>query len=395
MKDIKEKLLFQAKNFLLKGDVSSFTKTIIELYNNHFTCNFFLREQKDEYWQTLKTSIEKFIDDADNFALNFAKGFIYLMCKEESKAYTYLSKAINNSPTNDIVYTLRATIDSGINKHNIEDAEVAVGLNPSARNYFVLAGSFNNGRENESLKYYEKSIELYHKCKEIWPHNFAALHYLRLSENALVSSAIKDYKNKNYNETEKKFELLFKYDKSLSEDHVEIYLSAKIKAKYPNINLGIENPFYIIFCDLIKEYHRKVKCKISPTEDEKNASKLIQYKSEDIIYFGQYTGEKIIDIIKRDPRHILWLTMHACNFSISNTLLINDVFKNQNHYLLAIEVNIIKTKIIKKQRYIEDEEDYMDYDDDYHDDFYDKRSSNPWDDVLGSDEADAAYWNTE
>ncbi len=149
MTDYKQTLLDAAKEKLLNGDYNSFSEIISELLDFHITCNCFFRNQPKELWESFRTSVEMLNDNDDDFNLNLTKGFVYLNTKSKELAYKYLSNAIKINPLSNVSFSLRAQIDKEYSSTELSDAEEAVCLKPSARNYFILASCFNPDYANK------------------------------------------------------------------------------------------------------------------------------------------------------------------------------------------------------------------------------------------------------
>ena len=165
-------------------------------------CSCSLKGKESEYWSDLKNYLLGYDEDLNSYEINFSKGFLFWVTNEFDKAYYYLTNAINANPLCDILYNLRAEIDSSINKDNINDAYKAVALNPSARNYFTLGSTLekSNPITEEMLAYYKKSIEM--DCKFAHAYTKISNYYngIRKYEDALfyIEDAIKNNPEKYF-----------------------------------------------------------------------------------------------------------------------------------------------------------------------------------------------------
>ncbi|EJF08367.1 hypothetical protein [Pontibacter sp. BAB1700] len=172
----------KAVAYLKEGKVKEFGRALIELHEG-LTCYCFFYNQDDEVLKNLIIDIEKIemkykdyndeeSEDEDYEAFFYyylGKGFIYYLNDQEEIAYQYLSSAIAYNFFIDLPYSIRATIDNKINIKSRRDAQRAVLLNPSARNYYVLAlENIKNNKKRlvESAVYLRKSLELnsYSSC---------------------------------------------------------------------------------------------------------------------------------------------------------------------------------------------------------------------------------------
>ena len=133
----------EAIKFLEEKNISEFSKFLLNLYGN-INCNCFFRKIDKSTFLQLEILIEKIEDDISNFDLNLVKGFIYLRNKKLLKAYKYLINAINLNKKIDLPFSLRAEIGNPDNFNNQDDAKKAVSINPIARNFFVLANSYDH-----------------------------------------------------------------------------------------------------------------------------------------------------------------------------------------------------------------------------------------------------------
>ena len=156
-------LFQQAVEHLRAGEVNNFAIKLIEFYN-HLTCNCVLRNlKKDGLFEELLSLIEKEKTNEDDFYWSLSKGYILSnFKKEEDQAFTYLSKAIEINPTNDLAYTLRSSIDKEINPKSLNDIRTALELNPTAGNNFRYAASLgeSDSETKEAILFYKKAIYL-------------------------------------------------------------------------------------------------------------------------------------------------------------------------------------------------------------------------------------------
>ncbi len=192
MEDVNQIKFEKANEILEQGRVTDFCNLLIELYAD-MTCNCFLRKQKKSIYENQLRIVKQIKDDLFDFHLNLVKGFVYLMNKEQKEGYLYLTNSINIDNSIDLSYSLRASIDFKINPDYHEDAQKSVLLNPSARNYFILAVSYGKSKESLSL---EKSVIYYKKAIQLRPdfacaYNNRAIVYAELDD---IDNAIEDYK---------------------------------------------------------------------------------------------------------------------------------------------------------------------------------------------------------
>jgi len=255
IKDLQSKFDTTLK-LMEEGRISDCSKSLTALYSS-ITCNCFLGNQKKSVYKKAFEVIKTIPDDETEFDLNLIKGFIYLKNKKNKKAYKYLTEAIKINSIIDLPYSLRSTVKTKINPDFLNDEKYAVLLNPSARNYFMLASSFDYTGENSECK---KSIFFYGKAIELRPdfscaYNNRAIRYGELKD---VVNKIKDYKkcietDKNhwvYNSLcyvlikEKRYEEALEYAKLGAKYHPEKtiykYRQAEANEKLKNHELAIE-----------------------------------------------------------------------------------------------------------------------------------------------------------
>jgi tetratricopeptide (TPR) repeat protein len=145
------------------GRISDFCNSLIELYDD-LTCSCFFRRQDHSIYAEQLEIVARVEDDPNDFDLNLVKGFVYLLNDMAKQSFNYLSRAIDLDMFIDLSWSLRASLDSEINPNCKVDALCAVLLNPTARNYFVLAGLSESQddiqEDNKSLIYYSNAIKL-------------------------------------------------------------------------------------------------------------------------------------------------------------------------------------------------------------------------------------------
>jgi tetratricopeptide (TPR) repeat protein len=451
----------QTYQMLEEGNLIDFGKNLIELFTK-ITCNCFFKEQKDADFKR-HIHIVCNNNDEENFYINLAKGFVFLMVKDEIEAYKFLSQAISIENSCDLPYSLRASIKSNINPSFEEDAKTAVLLNPSARNYFVLARSQENINDElgfkNSLIYYGKAINLkpdfacaynnralrkkkhndlegaiidFKKCIDINKKHWAyyelwfcldqlekyeeGLKFIELGSKihpekidyqfalAVAYSRVRNYetsfnhfkyllevypRNKsNYKKIEfcisnikerllrKAKELFnernFKQAKAVFEDYISFdtvfngdelgfylysmfceddlnfYLLTLLYNNNPEITIDEQNPIFIRLNTLKLSYAEKLENGKDFIEEEENVNKLREYQSNYIIGFGKHEGKELSSVICEDPEYVLWCIINLDHFFIEKFLFLNREFKNEFLYLLAIEHNLIKEKIMEK-----------------------------------------------
>lgn len=217
--------LEQAHKEISENSVNGFVNAIKKLFDN-MSCNCFLANEDKEIYKKQLLLIEEFTDDNTNYELNLAKGYLYSRNKNEIKAYHYLSIAIEANKSEDLAFALRSYIDSEINSENIDDAQNAVRLNPTARNYFVLANlcdkkdvieseksiiyfnesirlnpdfpcAFNNRATRfQKIGNYSQAIDDYKKCLTLDPNHWAYYSLLGCLENQKLYEEIPFYAKK-------------------------------------------------------------------------------------------------------------------------------------------------------------------------------------------------------
>jgi hypothetical protein len=190
MTDQKQILIDKAQERFLNGDVAEFSAILKDLYYSYITCNCFLRNQPKALWESLLNKAKSLKDNEADFDLNFAKGFIFKNNNNAQEAFKCLTVAIELNPLSDICYSLRATLEDKINPSRLDDAKEAVLLNPSARNYFILANSYDDKNLENAINYYKKTTSL--NGKFACAFNNLALRYKSLKDyKSAVSSFLK------------------------------------------------------------------------------------------------------------------------------------------------------------------------------------------------------------
>lgn len=175
---VKEQNIFnQAIEYLNKKKLDFFVQKIYEL-NAVLTCDCFYQFQDKEIFSSMINIIDEFYDDESDFIINFSKGYIYLLHSRyyyrnynSIKAYTYLKNAHKLNLDDDFVICLLAIYIDDYRSENHSESigyiEKAVELNPSARNYFLLANTFlerdryfERANFESAIRNFKKAIEL-------------------------------------------------------------------------------------------------------------------------------------------------------------------------------------------------------------------------------------------
>jgi tetratricopeptide (TPR) repeat protein len=188
----RQEKFIEASQLLEEANISSFCDYLIELYAD-LTCNCFLNDQTKTTFKKQLELIEQLEPNTLDFEFNLVSGYIYLKNKREEQAYWYLTKAIELDNSIDLSYSLRAAIEPEINPEYEEDAMNAVLLNPSSRNYFVLANTYDYKNENNEL---EKQLICFGKAIQLRP-DFACAYNnraIKFKEFKDYNNAIEDYK---------------------------------------------------------------------------------------------------------------------------------------------------------------------------------------------------------
>jgi len=174
MEEYNEKVFQNLKTLLLHGNIRGFGESLTDLYSN-LKCECFIKKQDESIKQSLVQIIERMYPDVSesgrfkgiHAAHSYQRGVVYLWNHQEKIAYEYFTKAIAKSCHNDLLYSLRATIDPLINPNYLEDAKWAVLIKPSPINYSVLANAMTKEDKwsNELIsKFLDKAIEYEPSC---------------------------------------------------------------------------------------------------------------------------------------------------------------------------------------------------------------------------------------
>ncbi|SHN42326.1 hypothetical protein SAMN05216311_114180 [Chitinophaga sp. CF418] len=114
------------------------------------------------------------------------------------------------------------------------------------------------------------------------------------------------------------------------------------------------------------------------------------------IGFGDYEGSSIQEIITQPPQYVLWCIVNLYHFSINQDIFLDKTLSVEGEYLRALEINLIKHKLIKKWHKPENHQRHWDDDyDDGHDDYYEYPSYEQWLEDEFGDDAETAYWNLD
>lgn len=136
------------------------------------------------------------------------------------------------------------------------------------------------------------------------------------------------------------------------------YFNCIIKKANPDFILGKGNPSYDKLIEL-RDSYRKIKAKHGReikleelinsgkiSDAMVNANKLMLYKLEHKIGFGKHKNKKIIDVLNSSPDDIVNNILELIHFSVHPYVFLDDRIKANPKYTKALEVNLIKVKII-------------------------------------------------
>ena len=161
-----------------------------------------------------------------------------------------------------------------------------------------------------------------------------------------------------------------------------------------NVDLSENNAFYTTLVELVESQQRKCLEAVEQSEDELNASKLIKYCADYKIGFGKYAGYTVGEVLETEPHYLLWCIINLYHFAISNWIMMNKVFLKDELYLKALEINLLKNKLIEKWEDEKLRNDYSYDNNDYEKDSFDAMTDGQlgdWDDFNGG-ASDARDW---
>jgi len=289
----------------------------------------------------------------------------YLLAKIHFKKSEFEKSTLNYSiflkkfPTNINVLIERGMAYSKQKQHLNAKLDFDNAIDAGYKNFF------ERGQTNLHLNNFESALNDFTEAlKDTFNNNTNII-----NENILqarLGLAVKYFKSRNYNMAFWEFEKYLKIKNITSEILAEIYLITKLKKNNVLVNLTSTNEYYIELSNLQKKYYKKynnnawINFKINNnlslevintwediTEYEVNAKKLIEYKKNYKIGFGKNNERKIIDLISEDPEDIISCIINLKHFAISNLLLLSEDLIKCKNYLYAVEINIIKLKLIK------------------------------------------------
>lgn len=235
----------------------------------------------------------------------------------------------------------------------IEDYSKAIEINPNNSSYY-----YSRGSSKIKLKDYKGGINDYLIAVEVNSNDENIINILKVAKEL--------FELKNYEISIVLYEIYFTYYSITNENEAKGYLLCKLKKNDNNFEFGPSNNKFNELIKLQNGLFKKEednqwaqfgnKKQSLLTIEEKNIKNLIEYKKNHIIGFGKYAGEKLYDVIKKDPTDVLSCIINLTHFSISNYLLINNLFANENNYLQAVEINLVKSELIKIRKNIEEDE---------------------------------------
>jgi hypothetical protein len=262
-------------------------------------------------------------------------------------------------------------------------------------------------QSKEIIMFYEQHLIYF-------PHDERAKTNLEIfkakSISPLLGDAISSYTQRDFESSVNYFNEYLNSEKTLivriehpDEEYVEFnheylmtYYKALLKCKDLKIEIDEHNPHYIRLSSLKESSLGKVSKNETLTEDEENINKLMVYRSNYRIGFGNFKDSTVQEILNIDPHYVLWCIVNLHHFSISNALFLQENLKNNPNYLEALEINLIKIELLTKWN---EEEQYAKYIEECERDSdaegIEYPSYEQWLEDEFGDEAGTAYWNLD
>lgn len=184
------------------------------------------------------------------------------------------------------------------------------------------------------------------------------------------------------------------------------YLIACIKKANPDYDFSDQNPSRLHLIDLDQRCSSKLDNEEQPTEEELNASNLVEYQVTHHVNFGRHDGSLIEEILNLDANYLIWCVINLGHFCLSNELFLDKRLKADPDYLQALEINLVKVQLARERKAEYDNrrfeerqnqersgrDSYDNYEGSYAQEV-EGWSDEDIDDVLGGDPD--AYWNLD
>ncbi|WP_417371470.1 hypothetical protein [Gelidibacter japonicus] len=176
------------------------------------------------------------------------------------------------------------------------------------------------------------------------------------------------------------------------------YFICLIKNNQSNFSLEEGNIIFDKLMDLRNSFQSELGSVINQEELEKkitsgkiskeavNAGRMIFYGFNHKLNFGTYKREKIIEILKHNPNYLINCILNLTHFSVEPEIFLNEKIKTNPKFLKALEVNLIKMKVLALAEY-EEERDWANTESESHyypsnESYYDGGGGSEWSDPF-------------
>jgi tetratricopeptide (TPR) repeat protein len=307
-----------------------------------------------------KMLYEKVIEINPNFACAHNNlGNLFKELKNYDKAIQQYRKCVSINPTHWAYSMLWYCQDKvGRNAEAFETAKKGYTNDEENKQYL-----FKLGVSSCRLYDFYKGKRYFEDYLTFFPDDSAAIANLRLTQECLRNKIIRDaldlYESNDFEGALVHFNEYLQSEGVLSQNDLFSYLVCLLKQNNPKIQIDENNPIYIELDELRINFHDKVDENEIPSDDEQNANKLMLYRSNYKLGFGKYEGLEIKEVVEKDPHHILWCIINLKHFAVENNIFLNVGIKNEP-YIVALEYNLIKLKLIAQSSH--NGYNYDDYD---------------------------------
>ena len=277
-----------------------------------------------------------------------------------------------------------------IKKYDLASHYLDIGMSNNPNDYRFF---FALGLQYDELNNYEKAIESYKSYLSMCSvPECPVLGNLDEVQNrflySFLNKANAEFDTANYLQSIQNFEHYFFLGGKQTETISNTYYTAVLFYKHPEKLINNSNTNYIRLNSFWQTYESKKYTNDILSIDEENFQKLIKYQKNFKIGFGAYQGLEIEKILDVDAEYIFWCIINLHHFMISMNLFSASNFHTEINFYEALEINLIKGKILaeKQEELKEEREQYVE---DYHN-TYDEWMCDEFD-----DDAETAHWNMD
>ncbi|WP_040252363.1 outer membrane protein assembly factor BamD [Psychroserpens mesophilus] len=187
------------------------------------------------------------------------------------------------------------------------------------------------------------------------------------------------------------FESFYPY-KYESDTQLLNFIISELKVNSSDFSSEHDNVFYNKLVQLRSSFGHKsyglkdedLKEKIKKgiiTKEEFYADKLLVYRLNQILNFGNHRGKTIIDILQSNPDDLIYYIINLTHFSVDPRIFLDSKIICNKNYYFALELNLMKIKVLA-QEYDDDNYDFYSEQDSYEDIYFEGGGGDEWSDPF-------------